>query len=320
MGDYLCNCIDCGSSACPCELAETGDCLVCSRLSGEDTCGCSWAGVCVYNEFVHNGKKAIARREEFEAEITERREYAFDTVVLVLKVGRGFALKCKRPGSYVFLRSPESDVFYNLPVSVMSADEQKGEIGLAIRETGAKSKSASKGHDFSVVRGVYRNGIIGVKNLVDIRGRAPEGKRFMIVTKGIGFAPAVLFTDWVSGRSSIDIYIDKDKIDESLIKDYMPEKLKGEIRYIDLQHDLGYRGTGDNFLVKHYKGGNYDKVLVLASDYYIKRIREIIPVDAQSNNFHICCGEGICGACGVTDENGRCFKMCKCADLPEKHV
>ena len=50
------DCIDVGSENCPCYLALTGDCLICSRLQGKDYCGCNWAGVCVYNEFIQGNK------------------------------------------------------------------------------------------------------------------------------------------------------------------------------------------------------------------------------------------------------------------------
>lgn len=53
------DCIDCGTENCPCYLAATGDCLVCSRLAGKDYCDCNWKGVCIYNEFIQSGKKII---------------------------------------------------------------------------------------------------------------------------------------------------------------------------------------------------------------------------------------------------------------------
>ena len=33
------------------------------------------------------------------------------------------------------------------------------------------------------------------------------------------------------------------------------------------------------------------------------------------NNFHLCCGEGICGACGHVDAEGNLRKMCKCREF-----
>jgi hypothetical protein len=62
----------------------------------------------------------------------------------------------------------------------------------------------------------------------------------------------------------------------------------------------------------------YDNVLLLVSDYYIETlgrvIKKILP-DADlavSNNFRICCGEGLCGSCSIDTSAGETIKMCKC--------
>ena len=60
----------------------------------------------------------------------------------------------------------------------------------------------------------------------------------------------------------------------------------------------------------------YQNVFVLASDYYIGAIKDALNIPEEkliySNNFHMCCGEGICGACSHVDKNGNISKMCKC--------
>jgi hypothetical protein len=65
----LLNCIDAGTENCPCYLAVTGDCLICSRLQGKDYCDCNWRGVCIYNEFMQGNGKVNNPRRDFEAEI-----------------------------------------------------------------------------------------------------------------------------------------------------------------------------------------------------------------------------------------------------------
>mgnify|MGYP000921887947 CR=1 FL=1 len=50
------DCIDCGTEYCPCHLAESGECIMCSQLQGECFCDCvNWKGVCVYQELFNNG-------------------------------------------------------------------------------------------------------------------------------------------------------------------------------------------------------------------------------------------------------------------------
>ncbi|MBQ9971954.1 MAG: hypothetical protein IJP24_00385 [Firmicutes bacterium] len=307
------DCIDCGSEFCPCELAESGECLVCSRLSGSGSCNCDWKGICVYNEFVNAGFRAKKRRPEFEAEIVKHDEYESDIFVLVINVGRTLAQKAGLPGSYVFLKHPDDDSFYNIPISVMKADTEEGLIYLAIKVSGVKSRRISECDKKVVVRGIYRNGIIGVSKLFGIRGRVEPGRRIMIVTKGIGIAPAILIKEWAQERSTVDIYADCDKLDRRIISDYLPA---GDIRYIDLARDFSHRdGKPGEKISGYYSKGNYDIVVVLTSDYYIEEIKKIIDISACANNFHLCCGEGICGACGFTDAKGRCYKMCRCSEI-----
>lgn len=337
MDENFYDCIDCGTENCPCYLAATGDCLICSRLAGKDYCDCDWKGVCIYNEFIQGGKKINNIREEFEAPVIERRRYGADTVVLVLDVGRGFALKCSGPGSYVFLKRKEDEDFYSIPISVMKSDIAAGKIHLAVKEMAGKSKRITEAQicesgsaevmnaaesggagknaaaDTLTVRGVYRNGILGIKDLIGPRGRVDTDRKMMIITKGIGFAPAAHLAEWVGGRAAIDIYTDTDKIEEELIAEYMPKSLNSTRRNIDLRREFEFKGT--ERISEIYREGGYNTLIVLASDYYIEQIGKILHIDARSNNFRLCCGEGVCGACSYTDDFGRTFKMCKCSSL-----
>lgn len=316
MSDSYYDCIDCGSEFCPCELAETGDCLMCSRLAGKDKCECYWKGVCIYNEFVHAGKKAAVRREEAEAEVVQRKKYGDDITVLIIDVGRSFAIKAAVPGAYVFLKAAEDSSFYNFPISILKSDTENGTIHVAVKAIGSKSKKFLNLGNKVTVRGVYKNGILGVSSLMKPGDGTDKRKRLAIVTKGIGFAPAAHLTEWISGHAETDLFIDTDKVDEGFIEEYMPENVNGKVKYVNLSEEFTGKGVKtDESLVQCLKTNGYDRVAVLTSDYYIKEIGKIVNADAVSNNFHLCCGEGVCGACGYTDKNGRCFKMCKCAEI-----
>jgi len=91
----------------------------------------------------------------------------------------------------------------------------------------------------------------------------------------------------------------------------MPQNLNGKRININLRREFEFKGT--QHLTRIYEEGGYDTLIVLASDYYIEEIGKILKIDARSNNFRLCCGEGICGACSYTDDFGRTFKMCKCS-------
>ncbi len=92
---------------------------------------------------------------------------------------------------------------------------------------------------------------------------------------------------------------DMDKINQELVNDYLADCPANSIRYTKLTADF-VCPTG------------YDAILLLASDYYQDAISIPGEKAVYSNNFHMCCGEGICGACTMVDETGKSHKMCKC--------
>jgi len=313
---YTFDCIDAGTENCPCYLAQTGDCLTCSRLQGKEYCDCEWRGVCVYNEFIQGGKKANNIRKDFNVAIIEKRKYLDDLAVFVVEVGKGFALKASKPGSYVFVKSHEGPAFYNVPISVMKSDVETGRLHLAIKAISAKTKLLLQAENELTLRGVYRNGILNIKSVIGERGRIDKDKKMLLITKGVGFAPAALLSEWAGGRAGIDFLIDTDKLGNEIILDYMPKDIKGTVKETCLNESLGC-DEGCGKLKEFIKSGEYKLVVALTSDYYIKKIRNLIkeitpsPEFACSNNFQMCCGEGICGACSRVDSAGISFKMCK---------
>lgn len=303
------NCIDAGSENCPCYLAATGDCLICSRLQGNDFCNCDWRGVCIYNEFVQGNRKINNPRRDFEACVTQRTFYKDDLVVYILDVGKGFAMKAERPGSYLFIRGSDKENFYDVPISVMHSDVEKGQIHLAIRIISTKTKSLLQETEKMILRGPYRNGIHGISPIMKKKGK---NLKTLIIAKGIGIAPGILASRALRHKGEVDMIIDTEKISKSLIEDYMNGESAG-VRYLSLAEN-----GSDMELETQMKGKQYDNVLILASDYFVdtigKRIKKILPAAdlAVSNNFRICCGEGLCGSCSVDTSTGETIKMCKC--------
>ena len=120
----------------------------------------------------------------------------------------------------------------------------------------------------------------------------------------------------LAGRASIDMIIDAEKISEEFIKDFIyPEK---DTENIDIQYMSLYDKETNKKLEYLMQNNNYDSIILLVSDYYIGNlgnlVRRVLPTAnlAVSNNFHICCGEGLCGSCSVDTSNGGSIKMCKC--------
>ena len=307
--------MDAGTEQCPCHLALTGDCLICSRLQGRDTCDCPWEGTCPYTVFLQNGREVSPFRRERTAALVERKEYNEGITVLVLDVGRGFAQKASLPGSFVFLRRAEEEAqdtavgaaHYDMPVSVLRADETRGQIHLAIRREGTKSKRILEDNSRYVLRGPYRSGLRGAGYL---KSGYLKGKKLLFLTRGIGAVPALLVMDGLmtmndSGtldRVQIRWLADDTKVDQNLLEEYgCVERERREAR-----------------LPEVLKEGQFDVVMIGASDYHGKRlaeiVREVLPEAklVTANNAKMCCGEGICGACTEVLPDGSVVRWCKC--------
>lgn len=295
MSDLKTGCIDAGTENCPCNLALSGNCIYCSRLAGMDYCDCNWKGVCVFNEFRQNGEKIRAERDEFAARIISRKQYMDDLYALVLDTGTGFAIKASRAGSFISVKNPGCSDWYSMPVSVIKSDTKNGYIHIAVKIISAKSKTVIEAKEHLVVRGVFRNGIIGLEEV--IKTKEPVS----VISKGIGFAAAAHFLNY---RRDSNVYIDTDKICQELIRDYMPEGFRGRLRYVDLNEQK-------QEIAKEIE--NYSAAVIAASQYFTEYFKSccIKTRLAVLNNFNICCGEGICGACCNRDGN----KMCKCSVL-----
>lgn len=326
-------CADVGTANCPCPLAVTGDCLVCGRLSGRGECDCCWAGVCIYNEYIQNGSVIRGVRENKEAAILKKIWYGSDLLVIVLKVSKGFVLKAAQPGSFVFINAEAKSEFSNVPVSVMKADPEKGRIFVALKIISGKTKVIAEEESSLMLRGVYGNGLLGrgLEGLREDVRKASGGsdkRRWLVITKGIGFAPAVNLAKSAAGSVMLDFLIDTEKINDEIVMDQLQSAVAGEddvsFRKVSLEaltdNLKSERAKGRNTLLAgSYNADEYDRIIILASDYYIKTLSEHMDIPPHKlvfcNNFRMCCGEGICGACGHIDKCGNVSKMCKCRSV-----
>ena len=78
-----------------------------------------------------------------------------------MRVQKGFAIRCMRPATYIFLRNPEFDSLYDVPVSILDVNLNDSTITVGIRVLSAKTKSLASAEDKILVRGPYRSGFIG---------------------------------------------------------------------------------------------------------------------------------------------------------------
>ncbi|MBQ8590145.1 MAG: hypothetical protein IJ486_06790 [Firmicutes bacterium] len=315
-------CFDAGTDQCPCVLALTGDCLICSRLQGKDVCDCDWNGICPYTVFCQNGNEIVSPREEVTAELVERTDYSEEISVFVFRVGRSFAQSATLPGSFVFLRPIGFERYCDIPVSVMKADEKEGTIHLAIRREGPKSKQLTQKAELvgttCIIRGVYRSGLLGTEAL---KPTDLKGKKILLITKGIGAAPAMLIIDRLltmnekAGIPGAEIrwLADSEKVDRRLLKDYGRDVAP---EYISLSSLV----ESEELLTEILKEEQPDVTALMVSEYYMEQLIRVIRKElprtkiVRLNNAKMCCGEGLCGACTEIGPDGSVIRRCKCRD------
>ena len=331
------------------------------------------------------------KRKARSTGILQRLRQGDDLLMLQLRVPRGFALEASRPGSFLFLKPPGAPEMTSVPVSVMAADVEHESLWVILKIISAKTKALAACEDFLEMRGIYRSGLLGkgVAGMLDLHDPGISvRKRWLILTKGVGFAPAVNLIRWAAGRVDIHVIADPEKVGDDVIRQqfraWRPEAHRSEGGRFRLEFQslaklleqpaaasplqqtdsiatalhtsdstaatppapaLHTSGSHDPDLnapclqqtdstaaappatALHTSGSHdpdlqqtdYDRIFLLTSDYYIKRLSAVMKIPPEKlvfcNNFHLCCGEGICGACGHVDAEGNLRKMCKCREF-----
>lgn len=321
MRETVIRCTDTAGEYCPCALAETGDCLICSRLQGRDECSCDWTGICIYNDFVHNGMRCRNVRNENVCTVKDISFPAEDFAVMSIQCGRGMAGKCLEAGSYVFVRNESSRSYYDIPLSLLSADDINGNIVVGFRIISAKTKklaSAEQGEKI-VVRGPYRGGIKGL-------GRFGSNERILVAASGAGAVPAVFAYNILKKNNRTDLMIEDGIAERFITEKYLncdadeigvlsQEALKSSSGS-DYEEFLFSRDTFENEVSARMIMRNYDTVILLGGRCFTENMRRTATAcgnikTACSADIVYCCGEGVCGACVDYDENGKRVPSCK---------
>ena len=330
---------------------------------------------------MQNGSMVRTKRKARSTGILQRLRQGDDLLMLQLRVPRGFALEASRPGSFLFLKPPGAPEMTSVPVSVMAADVEHESLWVILKIISAKTKALAACEDFLEMRGIYRSGLLGkgVAGMLDLHDPGTSvRKRWLILTKGVGFAPAVNLIRWAAGRVDIHVIADPEKVGDDVIRQqfraWQPEGHRSEGGRFRLEFQslaklleqpaaasplqqtdsiatappatalhtsdsivtappaTALHTSGSIATALHTSGSHdldlkapylqqtdYDRIFLLASDYYIKRLSAVMKIPPEKlvfcNNFHLCCGEGICGACGHVDAEGNLRKMCKCREF-----
>ena len=75
------------------------------------------------------------------------------------------------PGSYVFVRRPDTDTRFDTPISIMDTDTRNNTITIAIEIKGSKTKALDvlKLGEEMLVKAPFWNGILGLKNINQLK-------------------------------------------------------------------------------------------------------------------------------------------------------
>ena len=125
-------CIDVGTEYCPCKLAESGECIICSQLHGDCLCDClNWKGVCIYHEFIGNGSKAKEGRKTYNCLVVKKEVLEEDVVVIKFEVPHKLAIDLVKPGSFIFIRTSEN-IYYDVPISILESEINSNIVSIMI--------------------------------------------------------------------------------------------------------------------------------------------------------------------------------------------
>lgn len=318
MNYEVTDCIDAGTEFCPCHLAEAGECILCSQLSGKTFCDCiNWKGVCIYQEYIWNGGKAKPQRNNIVCKVIKKEVIDKKLVIYTLLVTHRIVQQLLHPGSYIFIRNPKYIQFYDAPISIMDTNLEENWIKVAIEIKGIKTKTINEikeGED-AHIRAPFWNGVFGLRNIYNSKDGVS-----LIIARGIGQAPMIpVIKKLYSNGNKIITIIDKVPYKDIFVKDYLDmyncqvieanTLVKGEL-------DEGLKDIIEDLLSKE----NINLVHCDGADILNLKISEYIKDRAKvscCNNAKMCCGEGVCGSCSARFSGRVVKRLCKVQTEPK---
>lgn len=322
MGYEPYNCIDCGSEYCPCHLAESGNCILCSHLDGKDFCDCvNWNGVCIYQEFVQNNFKAKEGRRHQRFPVVCKNILNENLMILKIKVTKKLASELVEPGSFVFIRKEDTEQTFDTPICVMDSDTGNDIITLAIELKGLKTKILKNINidENVLIKGPFWNGILGIESL-----RKMKGKHCVLLCRGIGQAPMLpVIEKLYKNENKITVIIDEGTLNVTFIEEELKKYCDEVIKTNTLLMGGILDGKCRKILEEILKGKDVALVHCDGADVLNHQIMKIVEAYDEnidfscSNNEKMCCGEGVCGCCTIMNDDEKLRRLCKMQTGPK---
>ena len=315
-------CADYSSPYCPCILAETGDCVVCSQVNGSDFCDCKISGAfCVQQELIRNGGKAKPGRKTYECRVTTVLSFE-GLVFLRVQVPYELENEVKRPGGFVFVRRKDADVWFDTPISVMYEEMHVGSIGMSILLRGVKTSQFANivQGDTLLVRGPYMSGLLGLQHI-----EKQQAGKCLVLAKGIGLLPSMAVVRYLQSKhNEVEVHLDEGGFPASIQK-FCLDLFDLHYQAANLLDSAGQLREETKATILRFAVSGGTLIHVGGSEYVIHKVAEYIETVglgairlSACNNANMCCGEGICGACTETTAGKRVIHHCKEQVNPRK--
>ncbi len=303
-------CQDAGDVYCPCDLGLSSLCLACPAMNGAGNCSdCAWSGACVLVQKEHHLNTTPRQRPEMVVDIAARVRIASQAFVLTVKVPRYFLDSLRSPGSFILIRPQPLPWRYNLPLTVASLSPQESTLDFYVQDVGVKSRALVNAGKEAIVRGPYRNGLVGISRLWQ-----HPGARLLIVAKGIAQAVAMRLTECLIPRGyRVDVALGPGEIDVILGSEPLRALGAGVIE-MPRSHDKNRQQITGLLSDRPYAA-----LISAGSDQQHRGLRRLarshLPDAAFifTNNAVMSCAEGICGSCQQTVAKEP-FRACKASD------
>ncbi|WP_133016336.1 sulfide/dihydroorotate dehydrogenase-like FAD/NAD-binding protein [Clostridium cuniculi] len=314
------DCIDAGTEFCPCHLAESGECILCSQLQGSHFCDClNWKGVCIYQELHDNGNKAKEQRKMYTCRVCEKILYPDDVLLIKFEAPHKLVIDLARPGSFIFIRS-EENVYFDVPISILESDIEKDIISIMIEIRGIKTKqllNIESGGNITI-RGPYWNGVFGLKNI-----RKQKNNEALVIARGIGMAPMMpVIERLVENGNTVTLILDKQPFKEIYVSEWL-DKLNIVPQEMNLIEKGELSPEGKVAIKSIVKYNNISLIHIAGADILTYSVIDFLDsldrkdIDLSCcNNFKMCCGEGVCGSCTARFSGHRVKRFCKVQASP----
>lgn len=305
---------------CPCHLAESGECILCSQLQGNHFCDClNWKGVCIYQEFYDNGNKAKEQRKTYTCKVSEKILYPDDILLIKFEAPHKLVIDLARPGSFIFVRS-EENVYFDVPISILESDIETNIISIMIEVRGIKTKQLLniKAGGNITIRGPYWNGVFGLKNI----GKQKNNET-LVIARGIGMAPMMpVIEKLIENGNSVTLLLDKQPFKDIYVSEWL-DKLNIVPQEMNLIEKGQLSPEGKVAIKSIVKYNNISLIHIAGADILTYSIIDFLDslerqdIDLSCcNNFKMCCGEGVCGSCTARFSGHRVKRFCKVQASP----